>query len=166
MTVRGRPESLYTGSDPFFSNWIWFQKRFQQRDSYGRRRNRSWRTVRQDNSPYGLRLTLSDSSTLLVRNDVPTETYGTVKETQGGGFGASSRVLLKYYSTHTPFLTVCGRLEDTGESLMLVKDKRMGFLLSIHTGADQAKIETTKAWLGLAAAPLGYLAALAYFLSQ
>ena len=109
-------------------------------------------------------MTLEGGLTVTV-DDTPSETYGTQKHTEGGGFGSYSRVITKFYSSKLPMLTVCGKLQPDGGNWRIVKDPKMGLLFSVHAGKDQAKIETIKGWLGLVGVPVLFVAGVAYAMS-
>ena len=163
VTVSGLVESLYRGSDPLCSNWLWFHKKYQEyrRSGYGQNRSGSWRTVREDYPDYGFAVTLEGGKIVTV-HDAPTETYGTEKHTTGGGFGSQSRVITKFYSSKLPMLTVCGKLEPDGDGWRMVRDPKMGLLFTVHTGKAQARVEMIKGWLGLVGVPVLFLAGCVY----
>ncbi|HBP20542.1 MAG TPA: hypothetical protein DEA08_22470 [Planctomycetes bacterium] len=153
VTLVGRPQSLYRGSDPFRERYLWFKKEYQEkRVDYSSDNNRErWVTVKTETADYGLELELSDGTMISVTND-PSEVYGTESNTQGGGWGSDYRVVTTSLP-RVPMLTVCGELRMTGSgNSRIVSGDKVGLIFTPEDPATRAKWEYIK---GMACLTLG-----------
>ncbi len=167
VTVIGTPTSLYAGHDPFLARALWFRKKFQQLErrynSYDNHSRSRWRTVRTEESDWNLELDVGGVR-VEVRN-APTEVYGTVKETSGGGWGEEYRTINEYLP-QVPRLTVCGLLDRTSRGFTIAPHPKHGLLFAPEPPQDRAKKEALKGWLGLVGAPLAAAAGAAFVIGK
>jgi hypothetical protein len=148
------------------SGFLWYRKTLQVRR--GRGKNARWVTV-EDNVWMAACLVTAQGREFRV-DETPTEVQATETYTQyldGGSFFVSNgdRRLRHSRLAIPDQLTVAGRLERRPHGEVVVKDNKVGLLLSPRQPSRAAFVELSKGLAGLLAVTAGVAAGLWYYYS-
>ncbi len=167
--VRGRVRVFAPVRRPDAGAALWFHCAHQEYRRSGKRR--SWRTVSEESERAVFTLE-SGGREFHVEGD-PTKVQGTETRTVYddeaalGLFRSSGdrRRVLRWLPVPEQ-LTVLGRLEARGGDPILVKDNKVGLLLTPHEPGHAAAIEIAKGVAGLVAVTAALALALGWYFSQ
>ncbi|MDF1667275.1 MAG: hypothetical protein P1V97_36355 [Planctomycetota bacterium] len=160
VALIGRPqEAEYVDYNQSYE-CAWMQIEWQEYIRHGK--NRGWRTMSRDTMKYDFYLEDEEGNKVLVINDA-TEVHGRIN-LKGDGTG-NHRKNLSYLPFNTE-MTVIGKAVagQSANSYSLVKDEKVGMLLSAVSARKQAQREKMKGVLSVAGTAIAWLAFGAYLL--
>ena len=164
VTVVGRPLSLHEEWDPFYRNYVWYERVYQEwQHSSSRGSARSyWATRSVEPAKQDFALEVGGGVSLVVSREASEAHDVGVQElpSESGHY----RTLIRYYPKETGSLTVCGKLVRDGDGFRIEPDPAVGLLLARGLPRDRARREALKGWTLLVGPPLIILAGFVAFL--
>ncbi len=144
VAVHGRPFCESPAHGPSGEDVIWYKREHQvYRRSYsGKSSSGSWRTTDAHEIVRDFEVHFPDGGRVRIACE-PSEVHGTSRHVEKRGFFSNTRTLHRWLPL-TPEMTVLGRLALSGEGATLVKDPRVGMLLTCSSPGRAALIEYAK----------------------